>query len=50
MSESATEPYLNARGVLHGMCRHSKGERTGKKNKVRKLVQKWTVILTNTGL
>lgn len=35
MSKSATEPYLNARGVLHGMCRHSKGERTGTKNKVR---------------
>lgn len=51
MSKSATEPYLNARGELHGMCRHSEGERrTGTKSKVRKLVQKWTVILTNTGL
>lgn len=51
MSKSATKPYLNARGVLHGMCRYSKGEiRIGKKNKLRKLVQKWIVILTNTGL
>jgi len=51
MSKSTTKPYLNVTGVLHGMCRNNKGElRTGKENKLRKLVQKWTVILTNTGL